>query len=91
MKFQSGMTLRETEKLRPIGSPDLASSVISKSFTDMITFMYEKGRPNSQHGYRPEKGVHTVIQAIVNKYMENKNKVIIEYDFKSYFNRISLL
>jgi hypothetical protein len=32
--------LREGEKLRPIGSADLPSKVISKSFTDLIYALF---------------------------------------------------
>jgi len=90
-KYEKGMQLQSGEKLRPIGSPDLPSAVISKAFTDCTTFIYESDRPNTQHGYRPEKGVSTVLSEIIKHYLKNKEAAIVEYDFKSYFNSISLV
>jgi len=65
--------LREGEKLIPIGSPDLPSAVLSKAFTDLLTFIFEPFRTSNQHGYRPGKGVHTVIYSIIKKYLSNKD------------------
>lgn len=82
--------LRSGEKLRPIGSPDLASAVISKAFTNIITFLFENDRGVSQHGYRPGHGVYSALFAIIKKYKENKDIHIMEFDFKSYFNKVSI-
>jgi hypothetical protein len=68
--------LRKGEKLRPIGSPDLPSAVLSKGLTDLITFIFEPSRTSQQHGYRPKKGVHTAIYAVITKYLSNKDVFI---------------
>jgi hypothetical protein len=36
--------LQEGEKLRPIGSPELPSAVISKAFTNILTYIFEDSR-----------------------------------------------
>jgi hypothetical protein len=82
--------LKEGEKLRPIGSPDIGSAVISKAFTNILTFMFEDTRGIAQHGYRPNKGVYSVLVDVINTYMQNKDIYIMEYDFKSFFNKVSL-
>lgn len=82
--------LQAGEKLRPIGSPDIVSAVISKAFTNIITFIFNDSRGLSQHGYRPELGTATAIMQIINLYISNPGCYIMEFDFKSYFNKVSM-
>jgi len=82
--------LQLNEKLRPIGSPDISSAVISKAFTNLITFLFEDSRGISQHGYRPNKGVYSAIMKVIKMYKENPEVTIMEFDFKSFFNKVSL-
>jgi hypothetical protein len=76
--------LRENEKLRPIGCPNLTTSMISKAITEMITFMMDPFREEVQHGYRPRKGVHTAIMDVIKKYKGQA----IEFDMRSFFNKV---
>lgn len=90
--------LQPGEKLRPIGSPELPSAVISKALTNIITYLYEDDRGGikiahkaAQHGYRPNKGVFSAILGVIKLYLRNPEKThIIEYDFKSYFNKVAI-
>lgn len=82
--------LRVGEKLRPIGAPDICSSVISKAFTNLLTFVFNDSRGLSQHGYRPELGTATAIMQIINLYISNPSCYIMEFDFKSFFNKVSM-
>lgn len=90
MKFTETVRLMEGEKLRPIGSPDTHTSMVTKCFNDLIMLLFEGERSEMQHAYRPSHGVHTVIMRIIRRYLENENQTVIEYDFRSYFNTVSL-
>jgi hypothetical protein len=48
-------------KMRPIGSPNLESRMISKSINDLIYFVFEDKLASYQHAYRKERGVHTAL------------------------------
>lgn len=83
--FQIGKTeLLEGEKLRPIGCPNLATAMISKGITEIITALLDPYREPVQHGYRPNRGVHTAIMEVIKKY---KGKAI-EFDMRSFFNKV---
>lgn len=60
---------------------------MSKSLTDLITFLFENGRTVHQHGYRHNKGVHTALLTVINKLKEG-HKEIFEFDLKSFFNNV---
>lgn len=98
MKFDpESNPLLPGEKLRPIGSPELPSAVISKAFTNIIGYMFEDDRGGhklnymaSQHGYRPNKGVYSAILGVIKEYLEDPSVHVMEYDFKSYFNKVAI-
>lgn len=81
--------LREGEKLRPIGCPTMESRVISRSLTDLTYVVFWDLFIPSQHGCRMHRGVHTVIFDICRYIWENPDFQIYEFDFKSFFNKVS--
>lgn len=80
--------LKEGEKLRPIGAPEMPSRVVSKSFNDLIMVLFWDKFSRHQHGYRRNKGTHTALYGIINYLRKNKEFEIYEFDFKSFFNTI---
>lgn len=81
--------LREGEKLRPIGCPDIPSRVISRSLTDLTYAICSTNLSDQQHGFRLHRGTHTAITDIVTYIKENPTYRIYEFDFKSFFNFVS--
>lgn len=77
---------KKNGKLRPIGAPDVASKIISKTFTDLITAFVDDKRENFQHAYRPNKGIHTAVAQIIEKL--EKGNIVYEFDLKSFFNTV---
>lgn len=73
-------------KMRPIGAPDTCSSIISKTFTDFLTWLLDDIRTDMQHAYRPNRGVWTAMKSLVEKLKEGYK--IYEFDFKSFFNMV---
>jgi len=80
--------LKKNGKTRPIGAPSPASKVIAKAFTDMITYYSTKDRHDMQHGYRYGRGTHTALWEVLKKIKQGYK--IMEFDFKSFFNTVSL-
>jgi retron-type reverse transcriptase len=81
--------LREGEKLRPIGCPDIPSRVISRSMTDLTYAICSESLSDQQHGFRLHRGTHTAITDIVEYIKKNPTYKIYEFDFKSFFNFVS--
>lgn len=79
--------LKKDGKWRPIGSPTFESRLMSKSLTDLITFLFEDSRGVHQHGYRHNKGVHTSLQAVIEK-LKKGYKEVFEFDLKCFFNNV---
>jgi hypothetical protein len=80
--------LKKNGKYRPIGAPSPTSKIITKCFTDMVSYYSTKDRHDMQHGYRPHLGTHSALWKALEKIKEGYN--IYEFDFKSYFNTVSL-
>jgi retron-type reverse transcriptase len=47
---------KKNGKMRPIGSPNIESRMISKAFTDLIYSITENTRNPDQHAYVKRKG-----------------------------------
>lgn len=77
-------------KKRPIGAPTVQSAFISKAFNDMIYFCFEKDFSNFQHGFRPERGVHTALFEVWARLTLGKCRIIYEFDFQSFFNNVKM-
>jgi len=75
--------------LRPIGAPSIQSKVINKSITNLIYFMYEDKFAQFQHGYRKGKGAYSALIVIWREIFLYKKRFIYEFDFVSFFNRVS--
>lgn len=86
-KVWDGEELKEGEKLRPIGSPDLPTKAASKSMTDLLVYLEDKKRPNNQHGFRPKLGVHTALMDVIER-LKQKGNIVWEFDLLSYFNKV---
>jgi hypothetical protein len=57
--------------------------------SDLLLFLYsDEGL--FQHGYRKGKGVYTAMINVIEKLKENKEAEVLEFDFKSFFNKVSL-
>jgi len=63
---------------------------MSKSLNNLIYFLFEDKLANFQHGYRRGKGTHTALNEVFKRIFLEKNKLIYEFDFKSFFNRVSV-
>lgn len=72
-------------KWRPIGSPDSLGKAINVSLTNLTMLMFEENFASYQHGFRIGKSIATAIVDIVKTY---KGGDILEFDFKSFFNKI---
>jgi len=80
--------LREGEKLRPIGAPEYPSRVLSKSMTDLIYVLFWEKFARHQHGYRRNKGTFSALYGVIHMLRKNKNALVFEFDFKSFFNLV---
>jgi len=81
--------IREGEKLRPIGCPDIPSRVISRSFTDLTYAVCWNSFYGDQHGFRMHRGVHTCLFDMLCYIKANPDFKIFEFDFKAFFNNVS--
>lgn len=79
--------LKKNGKWRPIGSPTIESRVMSKSLTDLITFLFEDTRGIHQHAYRMNKGVWSCLLEVAAK-LKRGNQEVFEFDLKSFFNKV---
>jgi len=77
------------EKLRPIGCPEMDSRVIARSMTDLVYLIFFDLFSPQQHGCRMHRGTHTAIFDICQYIWENPTYRIYEFDFKSFFNKVS--
>lgn len=82
--------LLEGEKLRPIGCADKLTTMVSRSMTELITFLVEPERNNTQHGYRQSMGTYSAISSLVKSYQNNQWAHVLEIDYKSFFNTVNL-
>lgn len=89
--------LKKDGKYRPIGAPRLASKVMSRFLSDMVTSLLEPARIKdsfSNHAYRPNRGTYTAIMEFVREWKrclkENKTlPYIYEFDLKAFFNNVT--
>jgi len=75
--------------MRPIGAPTIQSKIISKSITNLVYFLYEDKFETFQHGYRRGKGTHSALFEVWKKIFVEEKSLIYEFDFISFFNRVS--
>lgn len=70
--------------LRPLGVPSDSWRVYLHMINNLITFA-RIGREGSQHGYLPQRGVHTCWKEILEKV---NAKYIYEFDLKGFFDNV---
>jgi len=80
--------LKKSGKFRPIGSPTLASRMISKSLNDLLYFTHEDKLATYQHAYRLERGTHTALLEIWLRITNLNQTCVYEFDFQTYFNSV---
>lgn len=76
-------------KLRPIGAPNLTSKMIGKAIADMMLWCGGSDIPY-QHGFTPNKGIHTAIVNIVDNYESGLTNTY-EFDLKGWFNHVRVI
>lgn len=82
---------KKNGKMRPLGIPQVPDRILNSAWAQFIAGMFEMERlTDSQHAYRPGRGVHTAWEEIL-KYTKNPEYQIYECDFKSFFNTINPL
>lgn len=87
LKFNRFFILKKNGKLRPIGAPETPDKVTLAMMAWLLTHWVD-GTLRKQHGFMPNKGIHTAWQAILENVIDKKN--IYEFDLTKAFNRIQL-
>jgi hypothetical protein len=77
---------KKNGKLRPIGSPDVYSKVVSLALTRLTSEVMEGHREDFQHAYRNGRGVHTLVLDFIKNY---DGSPLVEFDLKSFFNKVN--
>lgn len=75
-------------KYRPIGSPSLDSRVISRSLNDLIYLIYWDDFDEFQHGFRPNRGTHTITAKLWEEIVMKGRRDIYEFYLKGFFNQV---
>lgn len=74
---------------RPLGISNLEDKIVQKMTQRILESIYEPLFLNSSHGFRPGRGCHTAIQALLNHLYQNDIQTVIDIDLKNFFGTIS--
>lgn len=73
---------------RPLGISNLEDKIVQKMTHKVLESIYEPLFLECSHGFRPGKGCHTAIQALLNHLYENDIQTVIDIDLKNFFGTI---
>lgn len=75
-------------KLRPVGSPSYPDRIHQSAWSYFLTHWTEPRRDNTQHGFRPGRGLWSAWFRLITEFLGHET--IVEYDLRSFFNRVPL-
>jgi hypothetical protein len=75
-----------TGKTRPLGVPTPGWRVYSAMWGSIVEALVVDKMPENQHGFVPERGIHTAWLEILKSHIQNED--IFEYDLASFFNTV---
>ena len=73
---------------RPLGISNLEDKIVQKMTQRVLESIYEPLFLECSHGFRPGKGCHTAIQALLNHLYSNEIQTVIDIDLKNFFGTI---
>jgi RNA-directed DNA polymerase len=73
---------------RPLGISNLEDKIIQKMTQKILEAMYEPLFLDCSHGFRPNRGCHTAIKALMDYLYQNEVETIIDIDLKNFFGTI---
>jgi len=83
-----GYVPKEDGRLRPIGIPALEDKILQRAVVMVLTPLYEQDFLNCSYGFRPDRSVHQVLDALWKKAMEMGGCWILEVDIRSFFDTV---
>lgn len=73
---------------RPLGISNLEDKIVQKMTQKVLESIYEPLFLDSSHGFRPGRGCHTAIEALLNHLYHNEIRTVIDIDLKNFFGTI---
>jgi RNA-directed DNA polymerase len=73
---------------RPLGISNLEDKIVQKMTQKVLESIYEPLFLNCSHGFRPNKGCHTAIKALLNHLYTKEIQTVIDIDLKNFFGTI---
>jgi RNA-directed DNA polymerase len=73
---------------RPLGISNLEDKIVQKMTQKVLESIYEPLFLKSSHGFRPGKGCHTAIKALMDHLYNNSIQTVIDIDLKNFFGTI---
>jgi len=73
---------------RPLGISNFEDKIIQKMTQKILEAIYEPVFLDCSHGFRPNKGCHTAIKALMDHLYANEIQTIIDIDLKNFFGTI---
>ena len=73
---------------RPLGISNLEDKIVQKMMQRVLESIYEPLFLECSHGFRPRKGCHTAIKALMQYLYDNGIQTVIDIDLKNFFGTI---
>jgi group II intron reverse transcriptase/maturase len=73
---------------RPLGISNLEDKIVQSMMQRVLESIYERCFLDCSHGFRPERGCHTAIKALMQHLYENEIQTVIDIDLKNFFGTI---
>lgn len=75
-------------KSRPIGVSAIEDKVVQTALREVLEAIYERDFLDCSYGFRPGRGAHDAIRALVRGMKAKEAKYILEIDIASFFDRL---
>jgi RNA-directed DNA polymerase len=73
---------------RPLGISNLEDKIVQRMTQKVLENIYEPLFLECSHGFRPRRGCHTAIKALMDHLYKNEIQTVIDIDLKNFFGTI---
>jgi group II intron reverse transcriptase/maturase len=73
---------------RPLGISNLEDKIVQRMMQQVLESIYEPLFLGCSYGFRPGRGCHDAIKALLNHLYENDTQTVIDIDLKNFFGTI---
>jgi len=73
---------------RPLGISNLEDKIVQRMTQKVLESIYEPLFLECSHGFRPKRGCHTAIKALMEHLYKNEIQTVIDIDLKNFFGTI---